>query len=239
MNRIALREWRFGKEKSVLTLLIVCLIMPGCGSRTAPKIVNMPPLDAYATSGGKIKHFTPLPGLEHDSSNSILLTAAGLSNIKGSTARSAIVTFQSSTGNNLVNCLVVGTHVLVILEDFTAEAFGWVNPSAGPGSSVVIQGPPYNGKPFLLTKPGQAFLYEDSQQYIQLDPNSQTALVGGKRIALSHPVLWQEGKHPLSGDHVILLSDLLRLLQERGKQMGSGMPVRNVKIIYDLRDYHR
>ena len=217
-------------------LLALGLIMAGCSN---PRASNTSPLDAYALSGGKIKHFIPMPGLSNDPGDAMLLAAVGLSHLSGPIARSAIVTFQTSNGNDLVGCLVVGNDVLVILEDFTRQAFGRGEFSAGPGSSEIVLGPPYNGKPFLATIQGQLFLYQDSQQYIQINPNDPNVLVGGKRIRLSHAVLWQDGKHPLRGGHVILLSDLLRLFRERDRQMGSGQSVRNVKIIYDLRDYHR
>ena len=227
---------RIGPAAATTLLLALCLIAAGCNN---PRVPYTPPVNAYALSGGKIKHFTPTPGLPNDPGDKMLLAAVGFSHIKGSVARSAIITFQSSTGNNSVGCLMVGKNVLVILEDFTRQAFGWGEFSAGPGSLETVAGPPYNGKPFLETKQGQLYLYRNSQQYIQISPNETTALVGGKRVQLNHPVLWQDGKHPLMGDHVILLSDLLRLFQERDKQVGSGISVRNVRIIYDIRDYHR
>lgn len=228
---------RIRQALSIATLLTIDLVIPGCVR--LPPGQETPPLNASALSGGKIKNFIPVPGLEHDPTNPMLLTAAGLSGINGSVAHSGFITFQSSSGNNLVSCLVIGSNILVVVEDFTRQAFGWEQFSAGPGSPIIVQGPPYNGKPFLQTKKGQVFLYDDSQHYIQITPNDKTALVGGKPIQLSHAVLWQDGKHPLRGDHVIFLADLLRLLQERDKQMGSGTSIRNVKIIYDLRDYHR
>lgn len=200
---------------------------------------NSSSLDSHALSRGKITHFTPMPGLPNNPSDKMLLAAFGLSNLNGSVARSGVVAFQSSNGNSSVSCLVINDHVLVVLEDFTRQAFGWENFSAEPGSSIVVQGPPYNGKPFIQTKKGQVFLYGNSQQYIQIDANSNIAVVGGRPIQLSHIVLWQDGNHPLSGDHVLLLSDLLRLWQKRDGQMGVGQSVRNVKIIYDLRDCHR
>ena len=82
------------------------------------------------------------------------------------------------------------------------------------------------------------YLYERTPQYIQITPGSNVAIVGGKYILLHHPVLWQPGKDPLQGNHIMLLPDALRLFQERDRQMGAGKSVRNVKIIYDLRDYH-
>jgi len=225
----------------VSIMLGLVLLLSGCRSNLPdPKAFKTPPpLDVYSLSAGKITHFVPVPGLEYDSDNSMLLEAIGLSNIKGPEARKGYVTFQSRTGNNVVGCLVVGNNILVVLEDFQSEAFGEVTFSASPGSPIIIKGPPYDGKPFLETKYGQLYLYQDSRQYIQISPNEATALVGGKRVPLSQPVLWQDGKHPLRGDHVMLLSDLLRLLHEHDKQIGSGTSIRNVKIIYDLRDYHR
>ena len=225
----------------VSLIMVLLIAMGGCRSSLPDPVAfkTPPPLDVYGLSAGKITHFVPTPGLEYDSDNSMLLRAVGLSNIKGTEARKGFVAFQSSTGNNLVGCLVIGDNVLVVMEDFQRQAFGEGTFSALPGSPMIVQGPPYNGKPFLETKYGQLYLYQDSKQYIQISPNEKTALVGGKRVPLSQPVLWQDGRHPLRGDHVLLLSDLLRILQERDKQIGSGTSIRNVKIIYDLRDYHR
>jgi hypothetical protein len=224
---------------AAVMLLTLGLLSVGCSNRPDPRLSNAPPLNAAALSGGKITHFVPLFGLEHDSSNSILLAAVRLSNIKGSLAHSGLITFDSRTGHNSVSCLVIGNNSLVVVEDFMRQALGKGFPSAGPGSSVIVQGPPYNGKPFLQTKVGQLFIEPDSQQYIRINPNDTNALVGGKLVGLKQAVLWQDCKHPLGGDHVMLLSDLLHLWEERDKQRGSGQSVRNVKIIYDIREYHR
>ena len=72
------------------SLLALGLIMAGCSN---PRASHAPPLDAYALSGSKIKHFTPMPGLSNAPGDAMLLAAVGLSHLRGSVARSAIVTF--------------------------------------------------------------------------------------------------------------------------------------------------
>lgn len=217
-------------------LLALGLVMAGCSN---PRASNTPPLDAYALSGGKIKHFTPMPGLSNAPGDAMLLAAVGLSHLRGSVARSGSVTFQTSNGNDLVGCLIIDNAVLISLDDLVRQGFGRVQLAETQGSLVTVYGPPYNGKPFVETRQGEMYLYQGAPQYIQITPGSNVAIVGGKHILLHHPILWQKGADLLGGNHIILLSDALRLFREHDRQMGSGQSVRNVKIIYDLRDYHR
>ena len=226
-------------------ILLSCVFVSGCVNQRRPpsRQPSTPaaqvPLDAYTLSGGKITQFVSLPGSNNDPTDKMLLAAFGLSLLKGSSARSALVTFQTSAGNNLVGGLVINNNVLVSLDDFTRQAFGWEQLDETKGSFVTVRGIPYFSKPFLKTNQGEMFLYKNSPQYIQITPGSQIALVGGKRISLRHPVLWQNGQHPLQGNHVMLLSDLLLLFKEHDKQTHSTASIRKVKLVYDIRDYQR
>jgi len=241
--RSLVEMWHLLSQLALLsrtTLFLSLLAVSGCASQSKPQRIQQPrSLDAYTLSGGKIAHFTPLPGTYDDPSDKMLLVAAGLSHLNGSVARSALVTFQSSTGNNLVGCLIINDNILVNLDDFCRQAFGWEQPDETRNSFVIIHGAPYNGKPFIEKRSGEMFLYNRSPQYIQITPGVQTVLVGGRRITLHHPIIWQDGEHPLGGNHIMLLPDLLQLFRERDKQLGYGASVRNVKIVYDIRDYHR
>ena len=226
---------RIRPAAATILLLALCLIVAGCNN---PRVPYTPP-DAYALSGGKIKHFTPTPGLPNSPTDRMLLAAVGLSRLKGSTARSAFVTFQSSAGNNAVGCLVIGNNVLVSLDELFRQGFGREQVDERQGSAVVVHGSPYYGKPFTENYQGEMFLYKETPQYMRVTPGRKAAIVGGVPVQLHHPVLWQPGADPLQGNHIMLLLDALRLFQERDRQMGSGKSIRNTKIIYDIRDYHR
>ncbi len=78
-------------------------------------------------------------------------------------------------------------------------------------------------------------LYPLSQQKIVFVVNSKIAYVGAKKILLRNFIV----QTPQTKQIVMSLSDLLLLLHERDMQRHQSPFIRNVQLIYDIRDYHR
>ncbi len=77
-------------------------------------------------------------------------------------------------------------------------------------------------------------LYPRSPQSIILTHNSKVAYVGKKNILLHEPVIATK-----SNDLVMTMADMLAVFHERDVQRHQPPFIRDIKIIYDIRDYHR
>ena len=202
---------------AVKTLLLAfslafCFGLPGCrSSGPDPSAFNTPPTDAYALSGGKITRFTPMPGLPGSSTDKAMLLACRQLPLTSHTARSAfLVVTAGQFGRVPISGLVVGNQVFMLPGDFVTMGMDH----------------------------GLGFSHESAPERgvggIMLTSGSRIATVGQKRMVLHDPVLFvaNEGS-------VMNWADLLALFQERDRQRHQPPFIRNVQIIYDLRDYHR
>ena len=191
-------------------LLALCLIAAGCSNPRAP---STPPLDAYALSGGKIKHFMPTPGLPNSPADKAMLLACRQLPITSDTARSAVLVVAAGQfGRCPLHALVIGKGNMVLML---------------PGDLVTM------GMSHGLTF-DKATAPDKGVGNITLFPGSSVALVGQKKILLHNPVM------PVATyDLVMNWTDMRGLLDERDRQRHQPPFIRSEQIIYDIRDYHR
>ncbi len=238
MKNVGLHFWETAwvRSAAVTLLLTLLLLCAGCRSGPDPSAFNTPPTDAYALSGGKITHFTPTPGLPSSPADKAMLLACRQLPITSHTARGAfLVVTAGQFGRVPINALVVGDKVLMLPGDFItmgmSHGLGFARPyrpgavSLTPNSTAELAGAP-NTEMVMEPGPGvgNVILIEDSK----------TALVGHKQMTLHDPVLSVETK-----DLVMNWADMLTLFKERDRQRHQPPFIRDVKIIYDLKDYHR
>ena len=195
---------------SATMLLALSLITGGCSN---PRIVKTAPTNAYALSGGKITRFVPTPGLPNSPADEAMLLACRQLPVTSSTARSAfLVVTAGQFGRVPLHALVIGNDSMVLML---------------PGDFVTM------GMSHGLTF-AKATAPEKGVGNITLTAGSGVALVGQKKMILRHPVM-----AVATYDLVMDWKDMSALLSERDRQRHQPPFIRDVKIIYDLRDYHR
>lgn len=219
MTRFFPEGSRVRSAASTAALLALCLALAGCSaghnSRPDPSPFNTPPLNAYALSGGKITRFIPDPSLLDDPADRDMLTACRILPLASRSARSAsIVITTTQFGRFPLHALIVGTEQLVLPSDLATMGIQF----GGAGADT-----------------RQFILYPLSQQRIVFPFNSKTAYVGTRRMRLRTSIVLA----PQTRQLVMSLPDLLTLLRERDRQRHQPPFIRNVQVIYDIRDYHK
>jgi hypothetical protein len=195
---------------AAVMLLTLGLLSIGCSNRPDPRLSNAPPLNAAALSGGKITRFVPEPGLANDPAARAMLMACQQLPVTSRIARSASAVITTGQfGNFPLHALVIGKQVLVLPTDLATMGIEF----GGSGSELI--------------------LYPLSKQAIIIAPGGNWARVGRKKVKLTKPIIGVD--HQL----VMVLDDLLTVLGERDRQRHQSPFIRDVKIIYDIRDYHR
>ncbi len=201
-------------KPAVITLLTLTLILliSGCkDTRPQPDNPNQPPLNAYTLSGGKITHFIGNPDLPNDPAAKGFLLACRQLTLHTNTARSALLVLTAGQfGRSPLHAMVIGDLVLMLPGDFATMGI--------PFSSV-----DHN---FIL--------YPNSPQKITFLQGTKTALVGKTKVQLQDPVV-----ATASNDLVMTLADMKTVFHERDVQRHERPFIRDVQIIYDIKDYHR
>jgi hypothetical protein len=211
MNKTLLKVYRARQAILATTLLTFSLVLPGCNSRPLPGTFNAPPLDAYALSGGKIKHFQGMPFLPADPAAKAMLLACRQLPIHTDKARSAILVVTAGQfGKSPLHAMVAGNRILMLPGDF------------------ITMGMDHGLSYYKVFAPNY------TTGNITLIPGSEMALVGHKKIFLHDPVL-----SVITKDLVMNWTDMTDLLRERDRQCHQSPFIRNVQIIYDIKDYRR
>lgn len=209
---MSISQCRIVPAVSLLLALSLCLVSIGCQyKRPVPSSFNQPVTDAYALSGGKITHFTPQPGLPASPADKAMLLACRQLPLQTNTAQSALLVITAGQhGKSPLHAMVVGNRVLML-----------------PGD-LATMGIPFSSVDHNFT------IYPNSPQKITFLQGTKTALVGETKVQLQDQIIATQ-----SNDLVMTLADMKTVFHERDVQRHQPPFLRDVQIIYDIKDYHR